>query len=205
MTMSIEDGRLAVRIAREAVEACTSGESPPAVSTSSPLFAENRGVFVTLNSLNGSHKDLRGCVGFPYPVKPLSQAIPDAASAAASEDPRFPPLQASELGSVSVEVSVLTLPKALNPQRRDQLPSLIVIGRDGLIVSRASFSGLLLPQVAIEHNMDSTEFLHQACMKAGLYPDSWLEDGTVVQVFQAEIFEETSPRGDVSRVLPGGH
>jgi uncharacterized protein (TIGR00296 family) len=160
-------------------------------------------VFVTLNLASASVQErLRGCIGFPFPVKKLEDAIREATVAAASDDPRFPPVVKSELDSVMVEVSILTRPEAVEVSRLQDLPGRIRIGTDGLIISRAYLSGLLLPQVATEFNLDQTEFLSQACMKAGLPPDSWLESETKIQVFQAEIFAEAKPRGKVVRVNP---
>jgi len=175
----------------------------PPVPRASGVFAELRGVFVTLNLLEGEEK-LRGCIGFPYPTYPLGRAIREATVAAASEDPRFPPVAKSELESIVVEVSVLTPPSELLAEDRRTLPSKVRVGTDGLIVSDAFTSGLLLPQVATEFGLDSTDFLSQTCLKAGLPPDAWLDNTTKVQVFQAEIFAEASPRGEVSRVNPRG-
>jgi uncharacterized protein len=202
LPISQEDGRTAVRVARETLEAHVMGEQRKLKSWNQGIFAERQGVFVTINSAALGPERLRGCIGFPYPVKPLGEAIQEAAVAASSEDPRFPPVAKGELGSVVVEVSILTKPQALSTSRPQDRPSKVRIGVDGLIVSRFGLSGLLLPQVATEFGMDQTEFLSQACMKAGLPPDSWLDKETEVQTFQAEIFEETTPRG---RVVSGAH
>src|SRR5205823_5897654 len=55
------------------------------------------------------------------------------------------------------------------------------------------------PQVAVEENFDAADFLSQACMKAGLLPDAWLEPATRVYTFQAEVFTEVQPRGPIVR------
>ncbi|MDG6901584.1 MAG: TIGR00296 family protein [Nitrososphaerota archaeon] len=198
MPVPDEAGRKAVKLARSAIDARVSGKGAQGTPDEHP-FTELRGVFVTINRAEQVPDRLRGCIGFPYPVKPLGAAIRDAAVAAATEDPRFPPVVKSELGSVVVEVSILTPPEPLSVQNRRDLPSKVRIGEDGLIVSRHGFSGLLLPQVATEFGMDQTEFLSQACMKAGLPPDSWLDSETEVQTFQAEIFAEEAPGGKVLR------
>ncbi len=196
--MSIDEGRASVSLARAALDArygISGRPSEPAI----PIFSEKRGVFVTLNKAGTAEEKLRGCIGFPYPVKPLGEAIREAAVAAATEDPRFPPVKAKELDSITVEVSVLTVPQPLSVQPRDR-PSAIRIGVDGLIISDAYNSGLLLPQVATEFSLNQEGFLLQACLKAGLAPGAWLDRRTEVQVFQAEIFAEESPRGKVHRV-----
>jgi uncharacterized protein (TIGR00296 family) len=203
LLMSPEEGRLAVRLAREAVEGHIDGRRRPAANLDSGLFLEARGVFVTLNATSPVGNSLRGCIGFPFPVKRLGDAIREAAIAAASEDPRFPPVTREELGSILVEVSVLTPPEDFDAPRKE-LPAHVRIGRDGLLVSDSQSSGLLLPQVATEFGMDQLEFLSQACMKAGLSPDAWLLPRTRVQVFQAEVFAEKSPRGEVVSVSDEG-
>ena len=63
----------------------------------------------------------------------------------------------------------------------------IEVGRDGLIVSRGRFAGLLLPQVATEYGWDRQTFLDQTCIKAGLPPGSWRSEDTRVEKFSAEV------------------
>ena len=203
MPMSIDEGRTAVRLAREAVEAHVDGTNDAHSASNSRPFPDLRGVFVTINLAEPSEHRLRGCVGFPFPIKKLGDAIWEAAVAAASEDPRFPPVTSDELGSIVFEVSILTQPRDLEGSRLE-LPSRVTLGEDGLMVSYSSFSGLLLPQVATEFGMDQEEFLSQACVKAGLLPDAWLDSKTRVQTFQAEVFAESSPRGGVVRLSTGG-
>ncbi len=200
MQISPEDGRTVVGLARSTLEAHVRGTAGKPKSWSSGLFSEKRGVFVTLNMAEPGPERLRGCIGFPYPVKELGAAIQEATAAAATEDPRFPPVTAAELDSIVIEVSVLTPPAPLEAEKRQDLHKMVRIGRDGLIASRSYASGLLLPQVATEFGLDGQEFLSQVCLKAGLTPDAWLDKETKMQVFQAEIFAERSPRGDVFRV-----
>ncbi|MDG7016222.1 MAG: TIGR00296 family protein, partial [Nitrososphaerota archaeon] len=185
MPLSLEQGRAAVRIARQTLDAHISGSSLERPSTEG-IFAQSRGVFVTINRAERLPDRLRGCIGFPYPVKALGEAIRDATVAAASEDPRFPPVAKGELGSLVLEVSVLTEPEVLRAAKPQDRAKGVRIGTDGLIISRFGRSGLLLPQVATEFGMGQVEFLSQACMKAGLPPDSWLDKETEVKTFQAE-------------------
>ncbi len=98
-----------------------------------------------------------------------------------------------------VEVSVLTPPDELKVLDRKDVPKAILIGRDGLIMERGMYRGLLLPQVPVEWEWDSTTFLEQACMKAGMTPDMWLDRRTKIYTFQAEIFHEESPYGQILR------
>ena len=155
-----------------------------------------RGVFTTIEKYevidDVINKELRGCIGFPFPNEELYTLVVKSAILAATEDFRFPPLHISELNKVVFEVSVLTEPKLVDVDKK-KLPSLIKIGRDGLIIEHGFSSGLLLPQVAVENRWDSETFLCNACLKAGLPPDAWLWKGTKIYTFQAEIFGELEP------------
>jgi len=191
-----------VELARSTLESHVRGKPRGAAPRLPGVLAEKRGVFVTLNVLQGGGKALRGCIGYPEPIKPLGEAIRDV-TVYASEDPRFPfPVAEDELDRIVVEVSVLTLPHEIIASPRKGLPSKIRLGVDGLIVSNSFASGLFLPQVATEQGWDQETFLSEACGKAGLPYDSWLEEGTKVEAFQAEVFAEETPRGPVAKVDP---
>jgi len=192
--LSISEGELAVRLARKAIEECLKNGKKIKPDNLPGVFREKRGVFVTLNKKT-STKELRGCIGRPYPIMPLGEAIIASAINAAREDPRFSPVKPEELGEIVIEVTVLTVPKLIKAKPKD-LPEKIVIGRDGLIVADGMCSGLLLPQVAVEHGFDCTEFLCQTSMKAGLMPDAWLY-GAKVYSYEGQIFEELEPAGEI--------
>lgn len=202
--MEPHEGEIAVRLARRAVEAAVrghlSGPVEGGTSEASPLLRDPRGVFVTLTRYPSD--ELRGCIGFPLPSYPLGEALLRAAAGAALEDPRFPPVQPSELERISVEVSVLTLPEPIESPRRGELPAQIVVGRDGLVVEGLGASGLLLPQVAPEQGWDSAEFLAETCRKAGLRGDAWLDLRVRVFRFRAEVFREERPNGPVVAHAP---
>ncbi|OGS42282.1 MAG: AMMECR1 domain-containing protein [Euryarchaeota archaeon RBG_16_62_10] len=193
---SEDDGRLAVEIARAVIESHVKGEKPPKFEVPE-TFRKNYGAFVTLTK--GKGDDLRGCIGSPEPVLPLVDAIRDSAVSASSRDPRFPPVRPEELDDIRVEVSLLTPPVEIKVKSRRDLVKQVKCGVDGLVVQRGWAKGLLLPQVPVEWEWDEEEFLCQCCLKAGLMPDSWLQEGTKVFKFQAEVFSEERPRGDVRR------
>jgi len=198
-----EEGQLLVRTARNAIATYLAERRliPPPDSTQ--RLRAKSGVFVTLNTVKPAH-ELRGCIGFPYPEAPLIDSTIRAAVYAATEDPRFPPVTLNEFNqSIAVEVTALTQPKPLETKDRKKLPDMIRVGLHGLIVEGMGSSGLLLPQVATEWKWDSSEFLTNCCMKAGLPPDSWLLDGVKVKIFQGEIFEELEPAGKVRRKAIG--
>ncbi|MDJ0270441.1 MAG: TIGR00296 family protein [Aigarchaeota archaeon] len=201
MSLSDRVGALLVRTAREAIELFLErGEIMDAQNTED-ILSEKRGVFVTLNTY--PNMMLRGCIGFPYPIMPLMEAVIKAAISAAVNDPRFPPLTRGELDNVVVEVSVLTPPEEIAVSKPSELAKEIVIGRDGLIIESNEGSGLLLPQVAVEEGWDAEEFLTHLCIKAGLRPTYWLEGRATIKRFTAQIFAEKTPKGDVVEVPLG--
>lgn len=189
---------MAVRLARSAIQECLGNKKKIKPDNLPPIFREKRGVFVTLNKRSET-KELRGCIGRPYPVMPLGEAIITSATNAALEDPRFDPVEKEELNDIVIEVTVLTVPKLIKAKPRD-IPENIVVGRDGLIIVTDGSQGLLLPQVAVEHGFDAVEFLCQTCMKAGLMPDAWLT-GAKVFSFEGQIFEELEPGGEIREKL----
>jgi uncharacterized protein (TIGR00296 family) len=97
-----------------------------------------------------------------------------------------------------VEVSVLTRPELIEVKSPDEYPKKIRIGRDGLIIESGFQSGLLLPQVPVEWKWDADEFLDNLCMKAGLAPGTWKEEGVRIYSFRSVIFSEESPGGEVA-------
>jgi AmmeMemoRadiSam system protein A len=124
--VSEKEKGLLLQLARNAIQTTVQkGRKLPMVESFSPLLREKCGVFVTL----WMEGELRGCIGFPYPVKPLAEAVQEASVNAALQDPRFPPVRAEELSLIEIEISVLTPPKPIELDR-------IQVGVHGLIVSR---------------------------------------------------------------------
>lgn len=200
--MSLGQGELLVKFARKAIQSYLNEGKVISVPSDFPReFIVPGGVFVTLNKVLGDNRELRGCIGFPEPIYPLGEATVRSAISAATRDPRFPPVELSELAEIVIEVSVLTRPEYLECLDSENYTNHIKVGRDGLVVERGRSRGLLLPQVAVEWNWDAEEFLMQCCIKAGLPPDSWLIDGTKIYKFQGRVFSEVSPNGPI-REMP---
>ena len=166
-------------IARGAILARLGVAPAPALPASGPL-AEARGAFVTVR-VEG---ELRGCIGTFRPQGSLASTVARMAVAAATEDPRFPPIGPRDVAGLGVAVSVLDAPRAIAD------PLEVQIGRQGLLVSRGFHRGTLLPKVAVEHGWGPEEFLRHTCLKAGLPPGAWQEPGVTVEVFDAEEFGE---------------
>jgi len=194
--LSDSDGKLLVKTVRLIVTEYLKNSSKIKIDQSfESNFSFKSGVFVTLNNTAG----LRGCVGFPLPDKKLYSALSEAAIAAATEDPRFPPVNVVELDQITFEVTVLTPPEVIHISDTIEYPSKIKVGRDGLIVKHGSNSGLLLPQVSVEYGWTEEEFLSHTCEKAGLAGNCWKEKETLVQKFEGIVFKEETPNGKVVR------
>lgn len=198
LLFSLEEGAFLVRLARSAATKFIT-ESSKIVSSTVPSkrMNEKTGVFVTIEKISQGDRALRGCIGYPLPYMPLVEATIDSAISAAVNDPRFEPLKPEELSEVVFEVSILTPPHLLRPKEPRDYPSLIKVGRDGLVIERGYYKGLLLPQVPVEYGWDAEIFLSECCMKAGLPPDSWFSREVKVYTFSAEVFTEVQPEGEV--------
>lgn len=142
---------------------------------------EHCGAFVTLMQ----QQHLRGCIGYTSSHDPLYKTVMDCAIAAAMQDPRFSPLSLEELPRTHIEISVLS------PFFKIQNVEEIEVGTHGLLISRDSHRGLLLPQVATCHGFTREKFLDQTCLKAGLPSKAWKEPDTRIEAFTAFVFGET--------------
>lgn len=175
-----DEKRELLRIARATLkEYLSSGRMPPGAPHRASMLAP-AAVFVTLRA-NGT---IRGSVGSVVETAPLYRTIQEMAIAAASRDPRFPPVRLEDLADLTIEVSVL------GPRTRVYAPSEICIGTHGVCVSADGKRGLLLPQAAVESGWDAETFLSQACQKAGLPPDTWHRPDAILEVFQTQDFAE---------------
>lgn len=175
---SAEERRLLLDLAHRSIKAQLRGERVKPAPPNDHL-AEKRGAFTTLH-LGGR---LRGCIGYVAPMLPLVETVAETAAAAAFEDPRFDPVSEEEAPNLKIEISVLTIPKAI-------LPEQIVVGRHGLIIGQHGRRGLLLPQVPLEYGWDREMFLAQTCGKAALPSDAW-RHGATIEAFTAEVFGES--------------
>ena len=176
-----------IQTARRAIKQYVKNGKKISVNNYLEKYNNKRGVFVTIYKKNP--KSLRGCIGFPYPSFPLIEALIEAAISACN-DPRFPPLSEDELDQITIEISILTEPKLINVKDPKEYLKKIEIGKDGLIIKKGVFSGLLLPQVAVEQKWNVEQFLENICLKAGLTIDSWMDETSKIYKFQAEIIHE---------------
>ena len=197
---SDDDGVFLVNLARKTVDDIVTSKRKAEVPRDTPEHLHNKsGVFVTLNSVIENQVNLRGCIGRPYPSSPLVEATIDSAVDSAINDPRFPAVAPKELDSIIVDLSVLTPPQKIEYSKPEELLHLVKVGRDGLIASRGMFRGLLLPQVPVDWKWNTEQFLEHSCNKAGLPFNMWKDPETEFMSFQAEIFGEETPRGNIVR------
>jgi AmmeMemoRadiSam system protein A len=181
-SLSDDDRRALLRLARAAVTQAVSVGQLPAQIPVYGVFAETQGVFVTLHV----RERLRGCIGVVEPDHPLGESIVRCAASAAVQDPRFSPVQADELADLQLEISLLSAPLPVRPEE-------IEIGRHGLLVVRGRQRGLLLPQVATEHRFTPEQFLAETCRKAQLPPDAWRAPDAQIFGFTCEVFSDGHP------------
>jgi AmmeMemoRadiSam system protein A len=184
MTSDAERQRL-LRIARDAIERRVRGERGFADCGPSGDLLPPCGVFVTIEARG----TLRGCIGRIEGDEPLEHLIRACAISACSADPRFAPIAPAELPAIDIELSLIS------PLEPISGPADVEVGRHGLLVEHGSHRGLLLPQVATEHQWDAATFLAQTCHKAGLPSDAWRANATLWR-FEAEVFGEHVTAGD---------
>ncbi|MDR3555890.1 MAG: AmmeMemoRadiSam system protein A [Syntrophobacteraceae bacterium] len=172
-----EKGKLR-EVALQAIRCRCLGRDMPEITVEEPRLKADGAAFVCIHK----GRELRGCMGMLEARTPLWQTVKRMAVEAAFADPRFCALSSEELDGIDIEISVLT------PMQRISGVSEIEIGRHGLFIRKGYRSGLLLPQVATEHNLDAEGFLRSTCHKAGLPEEAWKDGAVEIYVFSADVF-----------------
>lgn len=197
LVLSLDEKRALCAIARESIEARlfhraqampASGEGfrkrAGVVGATGPAGAAySAGAFVTLHE-NGQ---LRGCIGRMRSELPLDETISEMALAAAFEDPRFDPVSRAEIADITIEITVLGIPRKIASAEE------IIVGNHGIYIIAKGRSGVLLPQVATENGWNRLEFLNHVCLKAGLPLGAWQEAATQLFIFEGIVFGESDP------------
>ena len=178
-SLTREQEKSLLRLARLAITLHLQEGTSPSMETDDVTFKQKRGAFVTLKVKD----QLRGCIGYPIPHKPLFETIIDIAISAATKDFRFSPLEQKELHETKIEISVLSQSKLIKNI------SEIAVGKHGIIITRGLSRGLLLPQVPVEWGWDRETFLSHGCMKAGIEEKAWKKDAQI-EIFTAQVFSE---------------
>lgn len=179
--LTSEEGQTLLTIAREAIHHCVENKPYHCAPREEKGLNITLGCFVTIK-INGQ---LRGCIGNFHGREPLFKDVADMAIAAATKDPRFPPMDVVELENFDLEITVLS------PLEKTDDVSTIEIGRHGIYIERGFHRGVLLPQVATEHGWNRHTFLEQTCIKAGLETNAWRSPETDIFIFSGQIITET--------------
>jgi AmmeMemoRadiSam system protein A len=179
--LSEAEQRAVLELARKAIVEAVSRRKLPKEVPREGIFSECCGIFVTLH-VRGR---LQGCIGMAEPSESLGEAVVRCAASAALEDPRFAPLKETQLADLAVEVSLLSPLEPISPEA-------IEIGRHGLLIVNHAQRGLLLPQVALEHQLTREQFLEETCRKAGLPREAWKSEETRIFGFTCKVFSESS-------------
>ena len=134
------------------------------------MTAQKAGVFVSLK-IRGV---LRGCIGTIGPMYDnVAEEIRHNAISACSRDPRFTPVMPDELEELEYSVDVL------GPMEPISSPSQLDVKRYGVLVTKGSRSGLLLPNLPGVDTIDQQVDI--AKQKAGIRPE---ENGCELQRFE---------------------
>lgn len=179
-TLTPSEKKTLLAFARESISRYLTTRTIPIARGFDPRLRIQRGVFVTLMK----KEELRGCIGHVPADTPLVNLVGAMALKSAFDDPRFYPLGDDELAQVNIEISMLTLPKAVSG------PADFMAGRDGVILRKEGRAALFLPQVAPKQGWGRDETLDHLCMKAGLERGCWKE-GARLSTFQAVVFGES--------------
>jgi AmmeMemoRadiSam system protein A len=186
--LTLEEQKVLLRLAREAMERGVKGEELPFLDPSSlPSNLREAGAsFITLTV----HGQLRGCIGSLNPYESLAEDVREHAVAAALNDPRFPPVREEELNGIQIEVSRLTRPVPLEYKDASDLLSKLHPFVDGVILCDALYHrATFLPQVW-EKIPEPEEFLNNLCFKMGVKHDLWRSKHLDVLIYQVEEFHE---------------
>lgn len=177
LKFSASERELLRRLAKNSIEQKLLGK-PEEPLELPDKFQEPMGAFVCLKTKG----ELKGCIGYIKAILPLADTIKQMALQAAFHDPRFMPLSQREWKDTEIEISVLTPMKKINDIEE------IEVGVHGLYIEKDGFTGLLLPQVAVENNWDRIEFLRYTCFKAGLPGNAWKSEDANIFIFSADVF-----------------
>jgi AmmeMemoRadiSam system protein A len=141
---------------------------PVEPSVEGPWLREDGACFVTLR--RGA--ELRGCIGTILPHRPLIEDLKGNTVAAATRDPRFPPLTREELDLTTIQVSLLSPLRRMEFDGEADLLQQLRPGIDGLVLEFGHHRGTFLPSVWNELP-DPARFVGQLKRKAGLGADFW--------------------------------
>ncbi len=181
--LSSADGKALLDFARETIRRYLLTTTTPLPRDLPPGLSRPQGVFVTLKKQG----ELRGCIGHTVADLPLGQVVGSMALQAAFNDPRFSPLEQTELDEITIDVSLLS------PLVRVKGPDDVVLGRDGVSFRKDGHTGLFLPEVAVEQGWNREQLMNNLCRKAGLPEASWRKGGELYTFTTTVLHERANP------------
>lgn len=177
-----------IKLAREAVILKLDGIDikDKLITSEIPVeLLKNGAAFVTLTRSG----ELRGCIGSLEAYRPLYIDVISHALNAAFKDPRFYPLDISELSDIKIEISVLSERKEVSYSDFSDLKKKIIPGVHGVYLTHKNHSATFLPQVW-DQLPDHEQFFGHLCNKAGLPYDFMLTEKAGIETYTVENFEE---------------
>jgi len=187
--MTSNDKKYLLRLAKRTIDKYLQSKNIIQLEDSelTKTLLDKRATFVTLEK----NHNLRGCIGELEPQKPLYQSVIDNSLASAFLDPRFPPLDKTELKDIIIEISVLSsLKKVPIFKNSKDLLNYLSQKRPGLFIKKNGFQATFLPQVW-EELPEAKNFMTQLCLKAGMNPDEWQNLEMEIYEYQVEKFKDT--------------
>jgi len=181
-----DDQLFLLSLAREVIYKKCSNEDLPEMNIGrlSKNLREKKATFVTLKN----KERLRGCMGNLFPHQELVFDVMYNALSAAFHDARFSPVRLDELGGLTIEISVLSLPTEVSFCSELDLVQSLVVGEDGILLKDKNFQATFLPSVWSQIH-DKEMFLRELKVKAGLPPQYW-SDTICIWKYHVDKFSE---------------
>lgn len=184
-TLSPEERRILLTLARKAIDAATSHRMLPQPGKVSQELNEYAACFITLLRRG----ELRGCTGTLAARRPLVDEVIFTAAQTALHDPRFHPVRPDEVPSLEIEISILSPQTKIEIAARELLPQLLRPGIDGVTLTRGLKRSTFLPQVWSKIP-DPIDFLEALSQKMGVPATYWKLPDTQVEIYQVEEFSD---------------
>ena len=180
MTFSDQQKKKLLALARRTIEEGARGKKKPKAEPDDTQLAIPAGAFVSLHKRGGSGAASAGS----RPIHPFTRPLSIWHGPRRRTTPVSTKSEKEELPDIDIEISVLS------PLRKISNVKEIEVGRHGIYIIRGGRRGTLLPQVALEQGWNREAFLRHTCMKAGLPPDAYKDEGTEIYIYDAQVFGE---------------
>jgi uncharacterized protein len=181
------DGAALARLAAETVRARLLGRPVPDDVPARAVLALPGASFVTLEAAGR----LRGCIGTIEAARPLYLDVVRNAQRAMN-DPRMPPVLATEWPALDVKVAVLTPGGPIPAGTRAEFEGALRPGVDGVLIADGQRRATFLPAVWAKLT-DTGRFVDSLLAKGGWPADTW-PAGLVASTYTTTEYRDPSPR-----------